>query len=108
MRVDSEFRRSASVGWIFERYVASDGLGKIAVGLGQLDILSPTGKPRWNREAIDKLLSNEKYKSAALLQKNYTADILTKKQKKNNGEIRQFYVEDSHSAIILPVVFDMV
>ena len=47
--------------WIFERYLAGDSLGKIAAGLEKQGILSPTGKPRWNREAIDKLLSNEKY-----------------------------------------------
>ena len=49
------------VSWIFERYLAGDSLGKIAAGLERQGILSPTGKPKWNREAIDKLLSNEKY-----------------------------------------------
>ena len=49
------------VRWIFERYLAGDSLGKIAAGLERQGILSPTGKSRWNREAIDKLLSNEKY-----------------------------------------------
>lgn len=44
--------------WIFERYLAGDSLGKIATGLEKQGIPSPTGKPRWNREAIDKLLSN--------------------------------------------------
>ena len=44
--------------WIFERYLAGDSLGKIATGLEHQGILSPTGRPRWNREAIDKLLSN--------------------------------------------------
>ena len=46
------------VSWIFERYLVGDSLGKIAAGLEEQGILSPTGKPRWNREAIDKLLSN--------------------------------------------------
>ena len=46
------------VSWIFERYLAGDSLGKIAAGLERQGIPSPTGKPRWNREAIDKLLSN--------------------------------------------------
>ena len=34
----------------------------------QQGILSPTGKPRWNREAINKLLSNEKYTGRVLLE----------------------------------------
>lgn len=47
------------VRWIFEQYLAGDSLVKIAAALEKQGILSPTGKPRWNREAIDKLLSND-------------------------------------------------
>ena len=36
----------------------------------------------------------------ALLQKTYTADFLTKRQVRNNGEIAQVYVKDSHKGII--------
>lgn len=53
-------------------------------------------------------LSNEKYKGEALLQKTYTTDYLTKKVRKNNGEVRQFLVKNSHEAIIEPEVFDRV
>ena len=55
--------------WIFEQYRAGESLGKIAAGLERQSVLSPTGKPKWNREAIDKLLSNEKYTGRVLLQK---------------------------------------
>ena len=48
------------VRWIFEQYQLGQSLGKIADGLAQQKIPSPTGKAKWNREAIDKLLSNEK------------------------------------------------
>nr|WP_296839301.1 recombinase family protein [Butyrivibrio sp.] len=54
------------------------------------------------------MLSNEKYKGDALLQKRYTSDYLTKKLKVNNGEVPQYYIEDDHEAIISPEVFDMV
>ena len=57
------------VRWIFERYLAGDSLGKIAAGLERQGIPFPTGRPRWNREAIDKLLSNEKYTGRGLFQK---------------------------------------
>ena len=36
--------------------------------------------------------------SDALPQKKYTADFLTKKQVKNNGEIPQYYIERDHEA----------
>lgn len=35
-------------------------------------------------------------------------DFLTKRKKKNEGEVPQYYVENSHEAIISPEVFDMV
>ena len=55
--------------WIFERYLAGDSLGEITAGLEKQNIPSPTGRPKWNREAIGKLLSNEKYTRWMLLQK---------------------------------------
>lgn len=36
----------------------------------------------------------------ALLQKSYTADFLTKKKKKNHGELTQYYITDDHPPII--------
>lgn len=44
----------------FDRYLSGDSLGKIAAGLEEQGVPSPTGKPRWNREAINKLITNEK------------------------------------------------
>lgn len=60
------------------------------------------------RGIVKNILSNEKYKGDALLQKRYTSDCLTKKLKVNNGEVPQYYIEDDHEAIISPEVFDMV
>ena len=50
-----------TVMWIFESYLSGYSLGKIANELFERGVKSPTGKDKWNREAIDKLLSNEKY-----------------------------------------------
>lgn len=41
------------------RYLAGDSLGKIVAGLEEHDVTSPTGRVKWNREAVDNLLSNE-------------------------------------------------
>ena len=40
--------------------------------------------------------------------KSYTVDFLTKEVRKNNGEVRQYLIEESHEAIIDPEMFDMV
>ena len=65
-------------------------------------------KARFDVTTVKRILSNEKYKGDALLQKTYTVDYLTKKTKVNEGEIPQYYVEDDHEAIIDPAVFDRV
>lgn len=57
---------------------------------------------------MESILTNEKYKGDAVLQKTFTVDFLTKKKKLNEGEIPQYYVENSHPAIVSPEVFDLV
>jgi len=57
---------------------------------------------------VQSILTNEKYKGHALLQKTVCADFLTKKMIKNNGRVQQYYVEGSHPAIIDPDEFDAV
>ena len=72
-------------------------------------IPTPRGKNcNWSVSTAVSILRNEKYKGDALLQKVYTSDFLNKKSKKNNGELRQFYVKDSHPAIIDEATFDLV
>ena len=79
----------------------------IAAHLTADGIKSP-GKDKWNAGAVRSILTNEKYKGDALLQKSYTVDFLTKKKKVNEGEIPQYYVEGNHEAIISPDVYEQV
>ena len=88
--------------WIFERYLAGDSLGKIAAGLERQGILSPTGKPRWNREAIDKLLSNEKYTGRVMLQKTISTGAV---QIENDGLMERYLYAGTHEAIISDEMF---
>ena len=67
-----------------------------------------TGKTVWHTSSIRYILTNEKYKGDALLQKYYIADFLTKKPIANNGEVAQYYVQSNHEAIISTEVFDLV
>ena len=88
--------------WIFERYLAGDSLGKIAAGLERQGILSPTGKSKWNREAIDKLLSNEKYTGRVLLQKTVSTGAV---QIENDGFMDRYLYTNTHEAIISDEMF---
>lgn len=69
---------------------------------------APGGGDKWYAETVQSILTNEKYKGDALLQKSYTADFLTKKMVPNNGEVPQYYVEGHHKPIIEPQKFDLV
>lgn len=71
-------------------------------------IKTPGEKKKWQRSTVISILTNEKYKGDALLQKSFTVDFLTKKKKVNEGEIPQYYVEGSHPAIIDPKEWDYV
>ena len=62
-------------------------LGAIAAELSKQQIYSPTGKAKWSREAIHKLLSNEKYTGRVLLQKTVRTGSV---QVKNEGEEVQY------------------
>lgn len=90
------------VRWIFERYHAGDSLGQIADALESKGVLSPSGKPRWSREAISKLLSNEKYTDRVLLQKTVRVGVT---QIENDSFIERYLYGDNHEAIISDELF---
>lgn len=85
---------------IYKDYLKGKGTNRIARELEEDEIKGWNGKVKWNESTIRKMLANEKYKGYALLQKTYTIDFLSKKRVKNNGEVPQYYVEESHPAII--------
>lgn len=45
-------------------------------------ILTPGGKKKWSARTVAAILSNEKYKGDALLQKSFTVDFLLRKRKR--------------------------
>jgi len=71
-------------------------------------IPTPGGKKVWQVSTVESILTNEKYRGDAVLQKSFTVDFLTKKKKINTGELPQYYVENSHPAIIDPQEFEAV
>ncbi len=85
---------------IYREYLEGASMLKIARGLEADGILNGAGREKWHTSNINQILRNEKYIGDALLQKTYTVDFLTKKRVKNNGLVPQYYVENSHEAII--------
>ena len=79
---------------IFRLFMQGKTPSAIAKQLASLGIPSPAGKRTWQVATVKSVLSNEKYKGEALLQKGFTVDFLTKKRKVNEGEVPQYLSKD--------------
>ena len=93
---------------IYDKYLEGDSIRKIADYLNDTQIKTPTGKKVWYYGTVKSILSNEKYKGDALINKTYVIDCISKKVKRNDGERAQYYVENNHPAIISPEKFNRV
>ena len=93
---------------IYSDFIAGLSPKAIAKRLTEEGAPTPGGQEKWYEGTVRSILKNEKYMGCALLQKTYTPDFLTKKAVKNNGEVPQYFVEDSHPAIIPPEQFKLV
>lgn len=63
---------------------------------------------RWSPSTIESILTNEKYKGDAILQKTYCTDYIKKTFVVNDGsEIPKYYAQNSHPAIVSAEVFDL-
>lgn len=93
---------------IYERFLAGDSLATIANDLNTDGIPTPSGIGQWQRGTIESILTNEKYKGDAILNKTYIRDCLSKKVMINNGERPKYYVENNHPAIIESATFGRV
>ncbi len=92
---------------IYKLFLEGKTPSGIAKHLTDSGIPTPGGKVKWQTSAVLSIISNEKYAGNALLQKGFTVDFLTKKRKVNQGEIPQYYVENSHPAIVSQEVYDL-
>lgn len=99
---------AAVVRQIYSLYMDGKTYCGIAKQLTEEGIPTPSGRKNWPTSTVVSILTNEKYKGDALLQKAFTVDFLTKKMKVNEGEVPQYYVENSHPAIINPQEWQMV
>ncbi len=63
---------------------------------------------RFQDSSLKVILTNITYTGNLLLQKEYISDPINGKRKKNHGELPQFFVADTHEAIIDRTTFDFV
>ncbi len=101
-------KEAETVRRIYEMFLQGDTPYTIAKKLTEDGIPSPGGKKKWYKNTVASILSNEKYKGDALLQKVFTVDYLTKRKRLNRGELPQYYVEGSHEPIISAEIYEQV
>ena len=93
---------------IYQRYKDGASLRNLKDWLEENQIKTVLGTEEWSVSAIKGILTNEKYCGDVLLQKTFCTDFLTKKMKVNEGEVPQYYVENSHPAIVSDEVYEEV
>ena len=85
---------------IFRRYLDGLSLDSIKKELENDNIPSARGLANWTTSAVRNILINERYIGDALLQKTYVENVLSKKVRRNTGELPMYYVKDHHVPII--------
>ena len=84
---------------IFGLYIDGWGTYKIAKYLNKAGIRTRKGN-EWSQGSLQKLLRNYTYTGNLLLQTSYISDHISKKSKRNHGELPMYHSENSHEAII--------
>ena len=104
--VDEE--KAAVIRQIAQWFLDGDSLHAIVDKLAQRQIPSPKGKATWSTPTIRSILSNEKYKGDALLQKTYRPSLFSDRAVQNDGDLPKYYVEGVLPQILEPEIFDRV
>lgn len=89
---------------IFNEYLAGASIAQIASSL-QGDKIPTKTAEKWHFSSVRYILSNERYIGDSLWQKSYASDTFPYTQVRNRGERDQYYVENTHPAIITKEVF---
>ena len=100
--------QAAVVRRVYRRYLEGASLSGIAGELNRDGIPGVKGEVRWCATTVSRLLQNEKYKGALLMQKTFTANYLTRQHVRNTGQLTQYYIAENHPAIIPPELWEAV
>lgn len=85
---------------IYAMYLEGRSLDQIKGDLEKDGVKTFTGKNEWSKANLSNILTNERYSGDMLLQKTYTENCITKKVKKNRGEMTKYLITNNHPAII--------
>ncbi len=96
-----------SVRWMFQMFIDGLSYRMIAKKLNDAGVRSVLGN-EFQEATVRQLILNEVYAGDTLRQKCYIADPIQKNKVKNQGELPQYYIQDSHEAIIDRETYELV
>ena len=106
--VEIDEEKATVIRQIARWFLDGDSLHTIVDKLAQRQIPSPKGKDTWSTATLRSLLTNEKYKGDALLQKTYRPSLFSDRAVKNDGALKKYYIEDVLPRILEPETFDRI
>ncbi len=92
---------------IFSDYLSGKGTTAIANALNKEGVYTRLGFT-WHPSSLQKILRNYNYTGNLLLQKTYRENYLTKRTRRNNGELPKYHAVDTHEPIISLETFEAV
>ena len=99
----------SAVKYIFSSYLSGKSMREIAEDLNAMERNGDLQRTStWYASSVRYILSNEKYIGNSLVQKKYTPETLPLRQEENKGQVPQYYIKNSHPAIISQEMFDAV
>ena len=91
---------------IYDLFLSGTPIRGILEYLNANNIPNISGGSQWAKNAVNSILTNEKYCGDVLLQKTYIDDCINKKVKKNTGQLPMYLVQNHHEGIISREIFD--
>ena len=91
---------------IYDLFLCGTPIRGILEYLNANNIPNISGELQWAKNAVNSILTNEKYCGDVLLQKTYIDDCINKKVKKNTGQLPMYLVQNHHEGIISRETFD--
>ena len=91
---------------IYDLFLSGTPIRGILEYLNANSIPNISGESQWAKNAVNSILTNEKYCGDVLLQKTYIDDCINKKVKKNTGQLPMYLVQNHHEGIISRETFD--
>lgn len=91
---------------IYDLFLSGTPIRGILEHLNANNIPNISGESQWAKNAVNSILTNEKYCGDVLLQKTYIDDCINKKVKKNTGQLPMYLVQNHHEGIISRETFD--